>query len=38
MNGIDFDCGHDIETGLLEAQSEASGAGKQIDSDRPWHL
>jgi hypothetical protein len=38
MDGVDFDCGHDIETSLLEAQSKASSAGKQIDSDRSWHL
>jgi hypothetical protein len=38
MDGIDFDCGHDIETGLLETQSKASSASKQIDSDWPWHL
>jgi hypothetical protein len=37
MYGVDFNCGHDIETGLLEAQSKAPSASKQVDSDRPRH-
>jgi hypothetical protein len=37
VDGVDFNRGHDIETGLLEAQAKTSGTRKQIDSDRPWH-
>jgi hypothetical protein len=38
MDGVDFDSGHNIETRLLEAQSKAPCASKQVDSDRPWHV
>jgi hypothetical protein len=38
MNWVDLNCGNNIETSLLEAQSKAASASKQVDSDRSWHL
>jgi hypothetical protein len=37
MDGVDFNSGHHIETGLLKAQAQPSSARKQVDSDWPWH-
>jgi hypothetical protein len=38
MDRVDLNCGNDIETSLLEAQSKAPSASEQIDSDQPCHL
>jgi hypothetical protein len=38
MDWIDLNCGNNIETSLLEAQSKASSASEQVDSDQSWHL
>jgi hypothetical protein len=35
MNGIDFDRGHNVETGLLKAKTHPAGAGEKVDSQRP---
>jgi hypothetical protein len=37
MDRVYFNCGDNIETGLLEAQSKAPSASKQIDSDWSCH-
>jgi hypothetical protein len=37
MDRVYFNCGDNIETGLLEAQSKAPSTSKQIDPDWPWH-
>jgi hypothetical protein len=37
VDGIDFNGGSHIETGLLETQPKASCAREQVDSDWPWH-
>jgi hypothetical protein len=36
MNGIDFNSGDNVEASLLEAQTKASSAREQVDSDRSW--
>jgi len=38
MDWVDLNCGNNIETSLLEAQSKAPSASEQVDSDQPWHL
>jgi hypothetical protein len=38
MDWIDLNCGNNIETSLLEAQSKAPSTSEQVDSDRSWHL
>jgi hypothetical protein len=38
MDWVDLNCGDNIETSLLEAQSKAPCASEQVDSDRSWHL
>ena len=37
MDWVDFHCGHDVETCLLEAQAQAPGSRKQVDSYRSCH-
>jgi len=34
MDRIDIDGGHIVETGLLEAKAQATGAGKEVDANR----
>ena len=36
MDWVDFNGGYYIETRLLEAQSKAPGARKQVDTYRSW--
>jgi hypothetical protein len=37
MDRVDFNSGHDIETGLFEAQTKAPSSREQVDSDWSWH-